>query len=75
MTEKELKEKIFEINDELNAEKAFRQNEKIMNETLRQQNYAYKEYIATLEKVNEEYLIKIAKLKIKIDKLINDINK
>jgi hypothetical protein len=75
MTEKELKEKIFEINDELNAEKAFRQNEKIMNETLRQQNYAYKEYIATLEKVNEEYLIKIAKLKIKIDKLINDIDR
>ena len=75
MTEKELKEKIFEINDQLNAEKAFRQNEKMMNETLRQQNYACKEYIATLEKVNEEYLIKISKLKIKIDKLINDINK
>jgi hypothetical protein len=75
MTEKELKEKIFEINDQLNAEKAFRKNEKMMNETLRQQNYACKEYIATLEKVNEEYLIKIAKLKINIDKLTNDIDR
>jgi len=75
MTEKELKEKIFELNELLQTEKSCRANEKFMTETLRKHNHACEEYIYTLERINEEYLVKIASLKRKINLLINDTRK
>lgn len=72
MTEQELKDKIFEINELLQTEKVCRANEKVMNELLRKHNHACEEHIRTLEKVNEDRLVKIASLKRKIELLLND---
>ena len=70
MTEKELKEKYFEMEQKYLDEKNLRGTEIVMNSKLREQIEALKLQNETLTQILDKYLKKYAKIKVYFDNLV-----
>jgi hypothetical protein len=68
------KDKIIqELKEQLQMEKSVKDSEVLMNVDLKEYNEKLQLTIDTLLKINEDFLIKIAKLKFELKKQINKI--
>jgi len=68
------KDKIIqELKEQLQMEKSVKNSEVLMNADLKEYNEKLQLTIDTLLKINEDFLIKIAKLKFELKKQINKI--
>ncbi len=70
MTEKELKEKYFEMEQKVIEERNLKKAERAMNFKLREQIEALKLHNETLTKIVESYAQKYAKIKVYFDNLL-----
>jgi len=69
---KELKDQINELDQKLKMEILVKKSEVQLNQELKERIEKHELHIETLIKINEEYSNKIAELRLKLKKLIND---